>query len=901
MLASGTRLGGVFDILDPIGAGGMGEVYRARDTKLGRDVAVKVLPRDVAADSERLSRFEHEARNASALNHPNIVTVHDIGRDGDLVYQVLELVAGRTLRDLLAKGLVPQRQVLQIAEQVAAGLAAAHAAGIVHRDLKPENVMLRDDGVVKILDFGLAKQLAPGPGGETQLATATAITSPGAILGTVGYMSPEQARGDAVDFRADQFALGAVLYEMLAGARPFRGDSAAQTLSAIIEKEPEPVSRSRDDVPRPCVWILDRCLAKDPRDRYASTLDLARDLRNVREHLSEISTSRVTAPPARRRRHPVLLAAVACTIAGAAMGWFLGHRGGGVRAPGEPIKLRTITFSGQDYMPAASPDGRTLAFVSLRDGTPRIWLKSLAEGSEAPLTKGIDYRPRFSPDGAMVLFVRDEGGTTALYRVATLGGEPRRIVNDAVEGEWSPDGTSIVFVRTVAEGEHTRSLLVVAGADGGGERVLADLPDAVVVSPRWSPDGQWIAASVSTFGASESTGKVVQLVRADGSETRRLRPETAGGDVSGVAWLANGEVLYAQGESVSTISLGGGVVAAGASRIVRQAIGSGASRVVFWTPSLSTMVDVVGPGHVVFDAILANQNLQEFDVSTRPATTLRLLSQGSSLDRQPVYTPDGEWVVFSSNRSGNLDIWARSTQNGDLRRLTDHPADDWDPALTRDGRSLIWTSRRGGNFEIWMSNADGTGARQVTRDSVDAENATSTPDGEWLVYNSANPAKLGIWKIRTDGSQATHLVQGNCAWPEVSPDGRYASFAVPLTSAEAAIRVVRLADGVIVPFEIRLAAAELPNGRTRWFPDGKTLAFSWNAPTFAGIYAQDFGLDAGTESTRRAVVSLEPGAVAETFGISQDGTRLILAASRRTYSLMSAENVAGIVPARRTP
>jgi Tol biopolymer transport system component len=904
VLAPGTRLGEGYEILGALGSGGMGEVYRARDVRLGREVAIKVLPPDVAADPARMARFEQEARAASALNHPNIVTLHDLGRVGSSTFQVLELVAGRTVRDVAADGPLPLRRALTIAEQIAAGLAAAHGAGIVHRDLKPENVMVRDDGVVKILDFGLAKlERAPFDSGS-HVATATGATAPGMVLGTVGYMSPEQARGAAVDFRADQFSLGAMLYEMIGGARAFRGDSTVQTLSAIIEKDPEPVARLRPGVPRPLVWIVERCLAKEPGERYASTVDLARDLARAREELSEVSHAGEVPAPAAARSRRRLGAAIALGLAGVVVGLVAGRflLGPGASAPRrEPPTLRTLTFSGHDSLPSASPDGRMLVFRSTRDGVARIWLKSLTDGTEAPLTAGPDTRPRFSPDGTSVLFARDEGGRMSLYRVPVLGGEPRKLVARAGDGDWSPDGERIGFLRVGNESGTTVTEVAVADVDGSAERVLARVEQYSMASPRWSPDGSTIAVSASQFGTSESRGKFVLLVRTDGSGSKRLFPPVEGGDVSGIAWLGGGDaIVYAQGESVSTVVLSATLVNAGASRVVRQDIESGAAEVILWTPSLSAQVEAVGPGHLVFDSMSGRQNLEEYAVGDAPATAGRLLAAGTSIDRQPVYSPDGEWIAFSSNRSGNLDIWTRSVRTGDLRRLTDHPADDWDPAFTRDGKHLIWTSRRSGNFEIWIADRDGSGARQVTQDGGDAENATPTPDGAWLVYNSGHESKSGLWKIRPDGTDATRIVAGTCSWPEVSPDGRHVSFTRVATRGQIEVRVARVDDGQVEPFQIVLNAGEVVGGRTRWMPDG-SLAFNFGTGERPGIFAVPFG--PGTvvvePSTWRPLVVLAPGTLPESFAVSPDGSHLTLAASYRSFSLMSSENLPGILPPRR--
>ncbi|MDQ2979891.1 MAG: serine/threonine-protein kinase, partial [Acidobacteriota bacterium] len=320
-LSAGTRLG-PYEIVAPLGAGGMGEVYRARDTRLGREVAVKILPEALAADTDRLRRFEQEARAASALNHPNIVTIHDAGQEGAVSYIAMELVEGQSLREVLAAGPLPLKKAIDIAAQVSSGLAKAHASGIVHRDLKPENVMVTTDGVAKILDFGLAK-LALNPSAKllSQAETEAGQTEPGILLGTVGYMSPEQAAGRTLDFRSDQFSFGAILYEMLSGRRAFQRATAVETLTAILKEEPLPLATANPAAPEPLRRMVERCLAKDLEDRYASTGDLARDLADVRDRPSE---TRAAPQPVSDRRGfrvgPVAVAALAIALIG---GWLL--------------------------------------------------------------------------------------------------------------------------------------------------------------------------------------------------------------------------------------------------------------------------------------------------------------------------------------------------------------------------------------------------------------------------------------------------------------------------------------------------------------------------------------------------------------------------------------------------
>ncbi len=320
-LAAGSRLG-PYEILGPLGSGGMGEVYRARDVRLEREVAIKVLPAEVAADPERLRRFEQEARAASALNHPNVVTVHDVGREGDVAYLAMELVDGDSLRSLLARGPLPLKKLVAIAAQISEGLAKAHAGSVVHRDLKPDNVMVSSDGFVKILDFGLARRAPPvseSPGSRAE--TLSGLTEPGVLLGTVAYMSPEQAAGRPADFRSDQFSLGSILYEMATGRQAFRGETAVETLSAILRQELPPLGQLRPEVPEPLRWVAERCLAKDPEDRYLSTRDLARDLARLRDSMAAAGGALPRASPkASALRRLVLAGAI---LAGLAIGILL--------------------------------------------------------------------------------------------------------------------------------------------------------------------------------------------------------------------------------------------------------------------------------------------------------------------------------------------------------------------------------------------------------------------------------------------------------------------------------------------------------------------------------------------------------------------------------------------------
>ena len=406
-LSAGTKLG-PFEVLAPLGAGGMGEVYRARDSRLGRDVAIKVLSAEFAADADRRKRFEQEARSASALNHPNIVTIHDIGSDGATVYIAMELVDGRTLRDVLHAGALPTRRLLDLAYQMADGLAKAHAAGIVHRDLKPENVMVTKDGAVKILDFGLAKLLKEQPEENSNLPTAQA-TQAGTVLGTVGYMSPEQASGKALDFRSDQFALGAIFYEMATGRRAFQRGTTAETLTAIIREDTQPVAQANAGVPAPFRWIVERCLQKDPDERYASTRDLARDVRGVREHLSEASSAvsgEISGAPAaapRRRSRVSLIAAAIAVLAALGAGMLVQKRVG----KSLPPSYQQITFGcGTIRAGRFAPDGQTIVYSAAWDGNPlKLFLKHPSSPDSLPLELPSANLLSISPSGEMAIAI----------------------------------------------------------------------------------------------------------------------------------------------------------------------------------------------------------------------------------------------------------------------------------------------------------------------------------------------------------------------------------------------------------------------------------------------------------------------------------------------------------------
>src|SRR5262249_40755590 len=449
---AGSRFG-PYEVVSPLGAGGMGEVYRARDIRLSREVAIKVLPAELTSDPSRLKRFEKEARAASALNHPNIVTVYEIGREGSTDYLVMELVAGKTLRELLFGGPLPVKRVLQVGTQIADGLARAHEAGIVHRDLKPENVMVTKDGLVKILDFGLAKLATTGSvrDEDSQLPTETG-TSQGVVFGTVGYMSPEQAAGQTMDLRSDQFSFGSILYEMVTGKRAFQKGTAVDRLAAILHEEPKPLGEIAPEAPTALQWVVERCLAKEPESRYAATRDLARDLAMLRDHLSDaVSRGGLTAAPGPRAAVRLAIGAVllvAATLFVARALW--------KTAPPPSPEFQRLTFRrGLVDEARFAPDGQTILYSAKWDGDPpRLFMTRPESPSSQPLGLPDASLLSVSRTGELAIVIGKmqigipwgySGGTLATAAVA--GGAPRELATDVSLADWAPDGKQMAITR----------------------------------------------------------------------------------------------------------------------------------------------------------------------------------------------------------------------------------------------------------------------------------------------------------------------------------------------------------------------------------------------------------------------------------------------------------------------
>jgi eukaryotic-like serine/threonine-protein kinase len=677
---------------------------------------------------------------------------------------------------------------------------------------------------------------------------------------------------------------------MLAGRRAFERPTGAETMTAILREDASPLSSVRDSVPPALERVVEHCLEKRPEDRFQSARDLAFALGG-----SSTVSGRTAADPAGARPHrrlPTWLVIGAVALLGLLGGALLQRQLARPRSAARLPEVRYLTYSGHDYSPAASPDGRSVAFRSDRDGRSRVWLKQLATGTELALTDGpADDLPEFSPDGSTVLFTRFRGFRASVFRVPLLGGEPRRVVDDAAEATWSPDGQRIAFLRSqaAAPGKTAAVSLMMAASDGGAPREVARFDSVGGIGPRFSPDGRKIAVTFNGVGGGSFSLRLVDV------ETGKV--ETVADSSTGIRpwaplWTRDGRLVFSHGQVTS------GSLAGTASRLAVLDPRTGTSSLLHASPDSLGRLALLGADRLVVEQQTFRQNVVEWAGTAAP----HRLSHGRAADRQPVYTPDGKSVVFSSDRTGNLDLWAVAVATGELRQLTEDPANDWDPAVGPDGR-LFWSSDRTGKYEIWTAESDGSGARQVTRDGEDAENPAVSPDGRFVVYGSTRSDESGVWKTRADGSSSSApLVRGLLGMPEVSPDGRhvlYVGFDATLTGTR--VGVVRFEDGEpaafeVVPETIRPTTANL--GRARWMADGRIAFLGQDEKGTNGVFVQEFAPGRDTRATRRKLGGFDPEVDAETFGVSPDGSRVVIAGREMVSSLVLLEGVTGLGPSK---
>jgi Tol biopolymer transport system component len=849
-LTPGTRLG-PYEIVAPLGAGGMGEIYRARDTKLAREVAIKVLPAEVSTDRDWLARFEREARSASALNHPNIVTIYEIGSADSVSYISMELVQGRTLRELLAEGPLSPKRLLALSTQIAEGLAPAHEAGIVHRDLKPENLMVTREGLVKILDFGLAKRVAVSGSQSSSLATMGELTQPGVLVGTVGYASPEQVTGRPVDFRSDQFSLGSIVYEMATGTRAFSRASAVETLAAIINEEPEPLQRRAPETPTVLRWAIERCLAKEPDGRYASTRDLARDLAQLRDYASEIARE---ASPARSSRRPgwLVLAAAASLILVAALALLVGSLRRkepaaspvrfGVSIPGEAVGSRVTV----------SPDGTRLAIEAFSQGQRRIYLRRLDSDATVELPGSVGAAGHFwSPDSRHLAFYADG----MLKKTPIDGGPPVELCEAVVlaPGAWSRDGT-ILFPRRA----NPRGLFRVSDAGGEPVRVTTCAPEEENHKGAWFlPDGRRFLYHVNS-NPGAANARELRLGSLASKESRTVARMDSRAEYSPPGYLvyAREGALFAQRFDERQARLMGEPLLL-------------ADDVNYFLNTADAAFSVSQTGVLVYRAGASPSRIAWF---TRDGKEVGQLGQPMLASRLRI-SPDGTRVAMTINdkRTGTGDIWLLELGRGVSTRLHSDPVHEFMPVWTADGSSLIYGSDRKGPpdiYEIATGATPGSESLLLEQDGFQQPEDISR-DGRFLAYTNAERwPNSDIWLLPLHGERRpspwarTRFTESS---PRFSPDGRWIAY----QSDESGVPeiYVALTQGGGGKKRISPAGGQYP----RWRADGKELYyigpgdFIMTAPVTPGAQ-----LEAGTPVPLFRVEGVT------NFDVVADGSRFLV-------------------------
>jgi len=748
-LTSGAKLG-PYEIVSLLGAGGMGEVYRARDSRLRREVAIKVLPQALSADADRLHRFEQEALATAALNHPNILAVFDIGTSEGSPYVVSELLEGETLRERLRSGSIATRKALDYALQIAHGLAAAHEKGIVHRDLKPENLFVTKDGRVKILDFGLAKltQADPGSSSRTSLPTATQGTEAGVVMGTAGYMSPEQVRGMVLDPRSDIFSFGAILYEMLSGKRAFHGETPADTMSSILKEDPPELSETNRNVSPALERIVHHCLEKNPESRFHSASDIAFDL----EHLSGLSgsTARVAAAgtsfvPARRRLLIGLAAGlgIACAVYG--LGWMTGKSS--ARAP--QAEYQQITFrTGSIGNARFTPDGSIVYSASWEGGDNQLYMSRTDDPGARELGIKDAELLSISKSGEMAIRLKNQqyGGyarSGTLARVPLSGGTPREVLDNVGDADFAANGESMAVVRYVPENNHWR-LEYPAG------KVLLDGINWIS-HPRISPDGKWIAFADHENPHGDDEGSLA-VIGADGKEGER-KLSSGWTSLQGILWSPAGDEIWFTSTNTGSANNPRAVTLSGKLRTMTNVPGG------MWLEDLRNGKVLAVANHTRLDIRGKGPGAkEERDLGWFGWSELRDISG------------DGRRILFEEEGDGggpNYTVFLRDTDGSPPARIGEGIAG----AISPDGKWVITEPAKGGPLSLVPTGAGES--RQLTHDAVSYGAVHFFPDGRRLLASGIEAGHGGRdYVIDLSTGDSKPVTPEGVSGMHMSPDGR---------------------------------------------------------------------------------------------------------------------------------
>ena len=758
-----------YRVLEKLGGGGMGLVYRAEDTRLGRQVALKFLPEELARDAQALERFQREARSASALNHPHICTIYEIDQHEGQPFIAMELLEGETLRQRLARGPLATDQILELGAEIADALDAALAQNIIHRDIKPANIFVTKRGHAKILDFGLAKLTKEKDvAGASAMATADVIeqhlTSPGVAVGTAAYMSPEQARGEELDARTDLFSFGAVLYEMGTGKQPFSGNTTAVLHDAILNRTPTPPARLNPELPVELEHIITKALEKDREVRFQSAAEMRADLKRLKRDTgsARMAAAQTTGVPAIATAWRRFAWAVAggIVLLGLLVGVFLWRRDRPQTNPDWIVRPVT-SFLGLEWLPSWSPDGSFIAYAHNARGSMDIFVMPATGSNPVQITQTPfdETLPRWSPDGQYLAFLADHGSGSDIYLVPPLGGVPQKFAEthfpflektfDAIRTmgavPWSPDSKELLFSRLESDGRIAIWKKTVAS--GQELQLTQPGPGVSDLGASWSFDGSMIVFERRTAGKSS-----LWLLPAGGGAPHPLLEDEYQNNQP--AWSSDSKrVVFVSkrggGENLWEIEL--------KSRRLRR-ITTGQGR---------DMAPVVGrSGQLAYAPFSHQVDLQAVDVAGGAEERLTFNTADNFGAR---ISPDGKRIVYHSNRSGNLDLWLLDRTSGAERQLTNHPRNDLLPDWSPDGREIVFFSDRDGDARLWILDVETGAQRRLTEESIPLPGGSGTtlsipprwsPDGKLIGYIAPSPQGSALWVIDPQGKKSQARLLG---------------------------------------------------------------------------------------------------------------------------------------------